>query len=255
MLSMTCLRFSLSLGSALVLGACTTATIIEASSDYTTGQMETTTSETSGDETGSASAGDGDGDPIGDGDGDPASGDGDGDGDPTTGDGDGDGDGDMSGDGDGDPGPICGDGVAAEPEECDGDDFGGRDCETFGLLNGSLLCTDECVIDTSNCEEDPCGNGMIDDGEQCDGDDFAGLACIDFGEAPGELTCNDCQIDVGECGLDGEGDLCAVDDNCSEGLYCYALNCYDGSVGDPCQMNNECVTGNCAGGLFKNCEL
>jgi len=47
---------------------------------------------------------------------------------------------------------FCGDGVAnREPEACDGSDFRGSTCASFGFTSGFLQCTDDCRVDTSQC--------------------------------------------------------------------------------------------------------
>lgn len=51
-------------------------------------------------------------------------------------------------------GPDCGDGVLTPDtqEECDGTDFGGLDCGSFGLPGeNSLECGTVCNIRTDNC--------------------------------------------------------------------------------------------------------
>lgn len=55
---------------------------------------------------------------------------------------------------------TCGNEFMKGPmEECDGDDFGGADCSTYGYNTGYLLCTPDCRLDLSNCsvvgEEEP----------------------------------------------------------------------------------------------------
>lgn len=46
----------------------------------------------------------------------------------------------------------CGDGlINPAAEECDGNRFGGRSCATYQLGEGSLICSEECAIDTSSC--------------------------------------------------------------------------------------------------------
>ncbi len=48
--------------------------------------------------------------------------------------------------------PYCGDGIKNQAsEECDGSDFGGKTCSDFGYNSGTLQCTSDCKIDTSNC--------------------------------------------------------------------------------------------------------
>lgn len=36
-------------------------------------------------------------------------------------------------------------------EQCDGDDLGGRTCESFGFTSGGLQCTNQCTFDFSGC--------------------------------------------------------------------------------------------------------
>ncbi len=55
---------------------------------------------------------------------------------------------------------TCGNNYMKAPmEECDGGDFGGADCSTYGYNTGFLLCTPDCRLDLSNCsvvgEEEP----------------------------------------------------------------------------------------------------
>ncbi len=47
---------------------------------------------------------------------------------------------------------TCGNGHKEANEECDGSDFGGQTCITFGFAGGSLLCTADCRISLMNCE-------------------------------------------------------------------------------------------------------
>jgi hypothetical protein len=45
---------------------------------------------------------------------------------------------------------VCGNGVKEGAEACDGSDFGGQTCASFGYTGGSLACNG-CTIDTSGC--------------------------------------------------------------------------------------------------------
>ena len=47
-------------------------------------------------------------------------------------------------------GPVCGDGIAECLEECDGTDFKGLTCGSFGYAEGELQCNG-CQIDISGC--------------------------------------------------------------------------------------------------------
>jgi hypothetical protein len=60
----------------------------------------------------------------------------------------------------------CGDGDAASPEQCDGADLAGADCQAPGFAGGTLSCTSGCAYETSlPCDSDgdcaeaggPCG--------------------------------------------------------------------------------------------------
>jgi len=49
-------------------------------------------------------------------------------------------------------GPICdNDGVLDPGEQCDGGDFGGTTCSTYGYNSGSLSCTGSCTINSAGC--------------------------------------------------------------------------------------------------------
>jgi len=46
----------------------------------------------------------------------------------------------------------CGNGMARGDEQCDGGDLGGATCASLGFTGGgTLLCSDDCTFDTSNC--------------------------------------------------------------------------------------------------------
>ncbi|MCG2694255.1 Ig-like domain-containing protein [Candidatus Parcubacteria bacterium] len=48
-------------------------------------------------------------------------------------------------------GDFCGDGIQNGNEECDGGDFGGLDCGSFGLIGDGLTCSSNCTVDTNAC--------------------------------------------------------------------------------------------------------
>jgi len=52
---------------------------------------------------------------------------------------------------------ICGNGIGETGEECDGSDFNGSTCATYGFTSGSLQCV-SCEIISSDCSNDN-GNG------------------------------------------------------------------------------------------------
>lgn len=78
----------------------------------------------------------------------------------------------------------CGDGEIEPPETCDGDNLGGKTCETFGLAPGVLQCNDTCQIVVSGCGlVEVCTNDTDDDADgdiDCLDDDCAAApGCLD----------------------------------------------------------------------------
>ncbi len=68
----------------------------------------------------------------------------------------------------------CGNGVAEDQEECDGNDLRDQTCEALGMGPGTLGCTQDCKLDTTYCGEDSqCGDGVCnppEDPSTCPGD-------------------------------------------------------------------------------------
>jgi len=90
---------------------------------------------------------------------------------------------------------FCGDGSAnRDPEECDGNDFRGNSCSSFGFSAGFLQCTTDCRIDTSQC------SGFTTEDEDDDG-------------YPATEDCNDHdpEVNPGMPEIPGNG----VDDDCN----------------------------------------
>ena len=46
---------------------------------------------------------------------------------------------------------VCGDGIISSGEFCDGENFGAVDCVRIAYAGGTLLCTDDCKWNASNC--------------------------------------------------------------------------------------------------------
>jgi hypothetical protein len=110
---------------------------------------------------------------------------------------------------------ICGDGIASEVEQCDGDDLKGiATCKGAGYYDLEPLgCTPQCMFDVSQCTR-RCGDGTLDPEEQCDASDLgtdmmgAPMTCKSLGyyDEPG-LGCTPlCTYDVDSCsGICGDG--------------------------------------------------
>jgi hypothetical protein len=63
------------------------------------------------------------------------------------------------------PAPVCGDGVIAGTETCDGADLAGEDCVTQGFLGGVLACLGDCSgFDTTGCIAPACDHPLCDEG-------------------------------------------------------------------------------------------
>lgn len=100
----------------------------------------------------------------------------------------------------------CGDGVAADGEDCDGVDLRGRSCADFGLNAGQLTCLPSCVYDLRSCRlAEVCGDGVDNDGDgavDCADPECAGLAscaaCGD-GRVSGDEQCEDALDLAGGC--------------------------------------------------------
>ncbi|HEY3356974.1 MAG TPA: hypothetical protein VGQ83_27235, partial [Polyangia bacterium] len=88
--------------------------------------------------------------------------------------------------------PVCGDGVAAGTEACDGPDLRWQDCVSLGYLGGTLSCAAGCgAFDVSACTGPgpQCGNGVAEGAEACDGTDLRWETCATRGLGGGTLAC------------------------------------------------------------------
>jgi hypothetical protein len=94
----------------------------------------------------------------------------------------------MGGTGEGGMGGMppnnCGNGVLDDGEQCEGNDFGGKTCATFGLSGGTLQCNPFCGIVVSFCTPlEQCFDGF-------DNDEDGLTDCADD-ECTTELACTD----------------------------------------------------------------
>jgi hypothetical protein len=100
---------------------------------------------------------------------------------------------------------TCGDAVQQNSEACDGADFGGLACSNFDSPStepfdeGSLSCTNNCMIDTTNCSL--CPDGVVSGAEVCEPGVLEGETCISQGFDAGPLGCAlDCSaFDTNAC--------------------------------------------------------
>lgn len=130
----------------------------------------------------------------------------------------------------------CGNGVIDGGETCDGVEFGGLTCVSFGFIGGNIGCN-LCQINISRCigGVGGCGNGIIDTGEQCDGINLGTLDCTNFAYSTGTLSCINCLIDTSECSGGGGGGQCGngiinPGEGCDEDNY-GGLTCNDFGFG------------------------
>jgi hypothetical protein len=88
---------------------------------------------------------------------------------------------------------LCGNAQIDPGEGCDGSDFGGKDCTSFGLGGGTLKCNDFCGIVVSSCTpKENCLDGADNDQDgqtDCDDSDCAGApTCVDSCTPPKQVT-------------------------------------------------------------------
>jgi len=103
----------------------------------------------------------------------------------------------------------CGDGRITGAEECDGNLFNNKTCQSLGFYEkAGLRCTADCKFDTAQCVG-RCGDGIKNGMEQCDGGDLGKATCFTAGfyKAPGLACKTDCTFDTRACsgGRCGDG--------------------------------------------------
>lgn len=144
----------------------------------------------------------------------------------------------------------CGDGMIEGDEQCDFNNLGGETCETQGFPGGGTLnCTLDCVLDTSECADNFCGDGIVNGADQCD--------CGNQGQ-----NCTAAQLDNASCqtlGFDGGTLACNSPNNCNyDTSGCFS--CGDGNIdpGEQCDGNNlggeTCITQGFGGGGALACD-
>ena len=95
-----------------------------------------------------------------------------------------------------------------EDEYCDGNLFIDGDNKCSDWLGegatGTLKCTKDCKLDTSECQTAHCGDGIVNNDEECDDDAYLLdiTSCADYSNiyASGSLGCkSNCKVDTRNC--------------------------------------------------------
>ena len=151
----------------------------------------------------------------------------------------------------------CGNGIVDKSESCDTNNLGivGNKCIDYSLSfsSGTISCTSECILDTSNCVKAPtCGNSKIDSGELCDGTKFLNitdLKCSTYSSSfiSGNLKCTGCQISTVDCELNtppecGDGKINQAGEECDSATLGFINKCtqYTNFIGGTLKCNNDC---------------
>ncbi len=156
-------------------------------------------------------------------------------------------------------GEVCGDGVRAGAEECDGADLAGRSCSSEGFSGGGLACKPDCTLDTTKCER--CGDGAINGSEACDGSALGAKTCQSEGFDSGTLACAaSCQLDLSGCrvatcgnGVRDAKEACEGKD--LGGKTCQSLGFQGGALScdSNCALNTASCT-KCGDGVINGAE-
>ncbi|MBQ1265465.1 MAG: hypothetical protein IIY06_01675 [Proteobacteria bacterium] len=120
----------------------------------------------------------------------------------------------------------CGNNVVDDDEYCDGSKFIDDDSACSDWLGegatGTLKCTSNCQLDTSECKAAHCGDGVVNNDEDCDGTKFLLdiTSCAEYSSAytSGSLGCKaNCTVDTSSCVTRcGNGVLDDVNEECDK---------------------------------------
>jgi cysteine-rich repeat protein len=138
----------------------------------------------------------------------------------------------------------CGDGLITPPEQCDGDELGGRTCVDRGFYRpDGLACRADCTFDVTACSG-RCGDGVIDPSEQCELGVALSQTCESLGyyeTVTGPACTPICTLDETGCtGFCGDG-VVNGPETCDAappaGLSCMSLGFDWGAIG----CTNRCL--------------
>jgi len=163
---------------------------------------------------------------------------------------------------------VCGNGTRETGEVCDGTEIlPGASCTSQGYFGGDLLCTTECVFDTSSCYDALCGDDAVSGDEECDGSTTD--TCVSLGFAPGgegAVVCgDDCMLDTSTCEVSicGNENVETAVEACDGDLFgdnsCRTEGFFDGSLA--CAENclsfdtAACVTNVCGNRTVEGPEV
>ena len=103
---------------------------------------------------------------------------------------------------------VCGDGVISRGELCDGDNLGTVDCIRIAYAGGTLVCTDDCKWDASECVFDD-GRRVGDEERAAEDDGSTGLEDAGPGAEPPTGDVGTTPRDAGG-GVRGSGKACST---------------------------------------------
>lgn len=162
---------------------------------------------------------------------------------------------------------TCGDGKKSGIEQCDGADFAGKGCGDFAgitgapFTSGTLGCTSDCRIDTSNCML--CGDGVVTGNEVCDVGALEGKTCATQGFTGGDLACavGCASYNTSACTLCGNGNVEGAeqcDGQNLAGATCISLGFSMGgalSCSPSCTFNtSNCSNNTCGDGIINGAD-
>ncbi|MBN2013863.1 MAG: S8 family serine peptidase [Candidatus Altiarchaeota archaeon] len=127
--------------------------------------------------------------------------------------------------------PYCGDGFIGAGEQCDGSNFGGKTCQSYGFDYGSLSCSASCTISTAGCSYSGGGGGGGSSGGGGRGGLKVTVSCFD-----GIKNCHDNSCEEGiDC-----GGPCRACPSCDDGVQNQGEQGIDcGGLCKPCSVTTS----------------